>query len=260
MNIWDPLVSFESLNSRFQGYDYINLQLTRVHADLLKQEIESFCRTGLLPKVKSSYNETLGQHNPTDQARSPTSHSTNNDDFSGYLNPRRRESLPKLSGRQRFNLRSPTLLEVPITDDVPVFLSRIKELQLRRREWEKKHWREPEDISSISAKPMTASKGQKSQQVLANNDENTVPADEHTQDKVNSGKTSSLLPPLPPHSHGFSGDSSRMPPKIGRYTLEEYKRLFTAGFKAHKRLIFRYDSGDAKAVRYIPTCLKSLFQ
>lgn len=101
-HVWDATGKFEMLNSSFNGFDYINLQLTRVHSDLLKQEIDNFMRTGLLPRVK----RTAENGN----TKCPV---INDDEGDRLL----------------------------LSEDVPIFIERLKKRQERRRTWEKNTWR-----------------------------------------------------------------------------------------------------------------------
>ncbi|XP_053990923.1 uncharacterized protein LOC128883007 isoform X1 [Hylaeus volcanicus] len=61
-NLSQTVYNFLDTNTRFTGYDYINLQLTRAHCDLLRKELTFLGETGVLPQPVPKLPTTLIQN------------------------------------------------------------------------------------------------------------------------------------------------------------------------------------------------------
>jgi hypothetical protein len=64
------LFNFSDMNKLFTGYEYINLQLTRAHSDILRKELTFIGETGVLPQAGSKLSASMTQ-NPTQPTRAP---------------------------------------------------------------------------------------------------------------------------------------------------------------------------------------------
>lgn len=170
---WHWGLHFSTVNARFDGYEYINLQLTRIHGELLLKEVLQIVEMGMIST--QSVCKTLLSNSRSSHATAPV------------VNQRIGASL--LAG-STLN-RTPAYLFSP---SYTTFLRFIQAKQEQRQLYEETHWRLPSDLSSQQTEPMPTKR-----------------------------------------------------------TLENYRELFDADFRSTKPFVYKFDPGDAKAVRYTPS-------
>lgn len=135
MTLWDTNQPFDVQNNKFDGYDYLNLQLTRVHADVLRQEIQLFYSSGFLPKARQADGSDA---NSRENERSTTN----------FENPPSSEEGRSNSGAAQNSASQAFSAAQYVVPDVPSLMASIQLLQCRRQDWETAYWRAPTCASS----------------------------------------------------------------------------------------------------------------